>query len=135
MLEGQASLFQSDWDPLWDPFWYISEICLGVHSRILPGVCSGIRSGVQELHLAVSISLSAGAAGLLRPVTSSLSLLSLPAHLQEKLTDFLPKLLDCSAETRSFQKPPALSCSSAAELHHRFSSVMASLASVPPGAR
>uniref|UniRef100_H3CKN5 ubiquitinyl hydrolase 1 n=1 Tax=Tetraodon nigroviridis TaxID=99883 RepID=H3CKN5_TETNG len=56
-------------------------------------------------------------------------------HLQEKLTDFLPKLLDCSAETRSFQKPPALSCSSAAELHHRFSSVMASLASVPPGAR
>lgn len=63
------------------------------------------------------------------------SLFFLLAHLQEKLTDFLPKLLDCSAEMKSFQKPPALSCYSAVELYHRFSSIVANLTLVPSEAR
>uniref|UniRef100_W5LXU8 Ubiquitin carboxyl-terminal hydrolase 25 n=1 Tax=Lepisosteus oculatus TaxID=7918 RepID=W5LXU8_LEPOC len=36
--------------------------------------------------------------------------------LQEKLTDFLPKLLDCSTEIRSFREPPKLPSYSTLEL-------------------
>ncbi|XP_054612120.1 ubiquitin carboxyl-terminal hydrolase 25 isoform X3 [Dunckerocampus dactyliophorus] len=48
-------------------------------------------------------------------------------NLQEKLTDFLPKLLDCSAEMKSFHDPPKVPASSTLELCERFSRIMSSL--------
>lgn len=58
--------------------------------------------------------------------------LSLPtANLQEKLTDFLPKLLDCSTEIRSFHDPPKVPSYSTLELCERFSRIMAALGRVP----
>ncbi|XP_053501184.1 ubiquitin carboxyl-terminal hydrolase 25 isoform X2 [Ictalurus furcatus] len=48
-------------------------------------------------------------------------------NLQEKLTDFLPKLLDCSTEIRSFSEPPKLPLYSTLELCERFGRAMASL--------
>ncbi|XP_076875342.1 ubiquitin carboxyl-terminal hydrolase 25 isoform X2 [Brachyhypopomus gauderio] len=48
-------------------------------------------------------------------------------RLQEKLTDFLPKLLDCSTEIKSFAEPPKLPSYSSLELCERFSQVMASI--------
>uniref|UniRef100_A0AAY5E8F4 ubiquitinyl hydrolase 1 n=1 Tax=Electrophorus electricus TaxID=8005 RepID=A0AAY5E8F4_ELEEL len=48
-------------------------------------------------------------------------------NLQEKLTDFLPKLLDCSTEIKSFAEPPKLPSYSTLELCERFGNVMASV--------
>ncbi|XP_073730567.1 ubiquitin carboxyl-terminal hydrolase 25 isoform X6 [Misgurnus anguillicaudatus] len=45
-------------------------------------------------------------------------------NLQEKLTDFLPKLLDCSSEIKSFPDPPKLPSYSTLELCERYSRVM-----------
>lgn len=57
--------------------------------------------------------------------------LSVPAaNLQEKLTDFLPKLLDCSTEIKSFHDPPKLPGYSTLELCERFSCIMAALCRV-----
>uniref|UniRef100_A0A8C9SFT8 Ubiquitin carboxyl-terminal hydrolase 25 n=1 Tax=Scleropages formosus TaxID=113540 RepID=A0A8C9SFT8_SCLFO len=57
------------------------------------------------------------------------------SHLQEKLTDFLPKLLDCSTEVRSFHDPPKLPSYSTLELCERFGRVMASLSRTPADGR
>ncbi|KAG7483679.1 hypothetical protein MATL_G00040830 [Megalops atlanticus] len=57
------------------------------------------------------------------------------AHLQEKLTDFLPKLLDCSTEIKSFHDPPKLPSYSTLELCERFSRVMTSLSRTPADGR
>ncbi|KAI3373400.1 hypothetical protein L3Q82_022008, partial [Scortum barcoo] len=57
------------------------------------------------------------------------------SNLQEKLTDFLPKLLDCSTEIKSFHDPPKLPTYSTLELCERFSRVMASLCRVPTEGR
>lgn len=46
------------------------------------------------------------------------------SNLQEKLTDFLPKLLDCSSEIKSFPDPPKLPSYSTLELCERYSRVM-----------
>nr|XP_057942529.1 ubiquitin carboxyl-terminal hydrolase 25 isoform X1 [Doryrhamphus excisus] len=51
-------------------------------------------------------------------------------NLQEKLTDFLPKLLDCSAEMKSFHDPPKVPSSSTLELCERFSRIMSTLGKV-----
>ncbi|XP_051540745.1 ubiquitin carboxyl-terminal hydrolase 25 isoform X3 [Myxocyprinus asiaticus] len=48
-------------------------------------------------------------------------------NLQEKLTDFLPKLLDCSTEIKSFHDPPKLPSYSTLELCERYSRVMMTL--------
>ncbi|XP_010868978.2 ubiquitin carboxyl-terminal hydrolase 25 isoform X6 [Esox lucius] len=56
-------------------------------------------------------------------------------NLQEKLTDFLPKLLDCSTEIKSFHDPPKLPTYSTLELVERYSRVMASLSRVPADGR
>ncbi|XP_023817972.1 ubiquitin carboxyl-terminal hydrolase 25 isoform X3 [Oryzias latipes] len=56
-------------------------------------------------------------------------------NLQEKLTDFLPKLLDCSTEIKSFHEPPRLPSFSALELCERFRRVMAALGRVPTHGR
>ncbi|XP_026075872.1 ubiquitin carboxyl-terminal hydrolase 25-like isoform X3 [Carassius auratus] len=48
-------------------------------------------------------------------------------NLQEKLTDFLPKLLDCSTEIKSFHDPPKLPSYSTLELCERYGQVMTSL--------
>ncbi|XDV54529.1 hypothetical protein PO909_022802 [Leuciscus waleckii] len=48
-------------------------------------------------------------------------------NLQEKLTDFLPKLLDCSTEIKSFHEPPKLPAYSTLELCERYGRVMTSL--------
>ncbi|XP_075876044.1 ubiquitin carboxyl-terminal hydrolase 25 isoform X2 [Nelusetta ayraudi] len=53
------------------------------------------------------------------------------ANLQEKLTDFLPKLLDCSTEIKSFHDPPKIPGYSTLELCERFGCVMAALCRVP----
>uniref|UniRef100_A0A3P8W4C8 Ubiquitin carboxyl-terminal hydrolase 25 n=1 Tax=Cynoglossus semilaevis TaxID=244447 RepID=A0A3P8W4C8_CYNSE len=53
------------------------------------------------------------------------------SNLQEKLTDFLPKLLDCSTEIRSFHDPPKVPSYSTLELCERFSRIMAALGRVP----
>lgn len=52
---------------------------------------------------------------------------SSPANLQEKLTDFLPKLLDCSTEIKSFHDHPKLPSYSTLELCERYGRVMTSL--------
>lgn len=57
------------------------------------------------------------------------------ANLQEKLTDFLPKLLDCSTEIKSFQDPPKLPSYTTLELCERFSRIMAALGRVPTEGR
>nr|XP_029483625.1 ubiquitin carboxyl-terminal hydrolase 25-like isoform X9 [Oncorhynchus nerka] len=56
-------------------------------------------------------------------------------NLQEKLTDFLPKLLDCSTEIKSFHDPPKLPTYSTLELVERYGRVMASLSRVPADGR
>ncbi|XP_048837149.1 LOW QUALITY PROTEIN: ubiquitin carboxyl-terminal hydrolase 25-like [Brienomyrus brachyistius] len=55
--------------------------------------------------------------------------------LQETLTDFLPKLLDCSTEMKSFSEPPRLPSWSTPELCARFSHVMTSLRRTPADGR
>ncbi|XP_019110581.1 ubiquitin carboxyl-terminal hydrolase 25 isoform X4 [Larimichthys crocea] len=57
------------------------------------------------------------------------------SNLQEKLTDFLPKLLDCSTEIKSFHDPPKLPAYSTLELCERFSRIMAALCRVPTEGR
>ncbi|XP_015235205.1 PREDICTED: ubiquitin carboxyl-terminal hydrolase 25 isoform X1 [Cyprinodon variegatus] len=57
------------------------------------------------------------------------------ANLQEKLTDFLPKLLDCSTEIKSFHDPPKLPSYSTLELCERFGRIMAALGRVPSEGR
>uniref|UniRef100_A0A3Q3VWZ5 Ubiquitin carboxyl-terminal hydrolase 25 n=1 Tax=Mola mola TaxID=94237 RepID=A0A3Q3VWZ5_MOLML len=57
------------------------------------------------------------------------------SNLQEKLTDFLPKLLDCSTEIKSFHDPPKLPTYSTLELCERFSCIMAALSRVPTEGR
>ncbi|XP_034009327.1 ubiquitin carboxyl-terminal hydrolase 25 isoform X4 [Trematomus bernacchii] len=57
------------------------------------------------------------------------------SNLQERLTDFLPKLLDCSTEIKSFHDPPKLPSFSTLELSERFSRVMAAMGRVPTEGR
>lgn len=57
------------------------------------------------------------------------------ANLQEKLTDFLPKLLDCSTEIKSFHDPPKMPPYSTLELCERFSRIMAAHGRVPTEGR
>ncbi|KAG8518502.1 Ubiquitin carboxyl-terminal hydrolase 25 [Galemys pyrenaicus] len=57
------------------------------------------------------------------------------ANLQEKLTDFLPKLLDCSTEIKGFQEPPKLPSYSTHELCERFARIMLSLSRTPADGR
>uniref|UniRef100_A0A8D0H5D8 Ubiquitin carboxyl-terminal hydrolase 25 n=1 Tax=Sphenodon punctatus TaxID=8508 RepID=A0A8D0H5D8_SPHPU len=56
-------------------------------------------------------------------------------NLQEKLTDFLPKLLDCSTEIKGFNDPPKLPSYSTHELCERFSRIMLSLSRTPADGR
>uniref|UniRef100_H2ZYR3 Ubiquitin carboxyl-terminal hydrolase 25 n=1 Tax=Latimeria chalumnae TaxID=7897 RepID=H2ZYR3_LATCH len=56
-------------------------------------------------------------------------------NLQEKLTDFLPKLLDCSIEIKGFNDPPKLPSYSTHELCERFARVMLSLSRTPADGR
>ncbi|XP_059824958.1 ubiquitin carboxyl-terminal hydrolase 25 isoform X1 [Hypanus sabinus] len=56
-------------------------------------------------------------------------------NLQEKLTDFLPKLLDCSTEIKAFREPPKLPSFSTHELCERYARVMASLSRTPADGR
>ncbi|XP_061607521.1 ubiquitin carboxyl-terminal hydrolase 25 isoform X10 [Phyllopteryx taeniolatus] len=51
-------------------------------------------------------------------------------NLQEKLTDFLPKLLDCSTEIKSFHDPPKVPAYSTLELCERYSHIMTTLCKV-----
>ncbi|XP_073524354.1 ubiquitin carboxyl-terminal hydrolase 25 isoform X3 [Phyllobates terribilis] len=55
--------------------------------------------------------------------------------LQEKLTDFLPKLLDCSTEIKGFNDPPKLPTFSTHELCERFARIMLSLSRTPADGR
>lgn len=57
------------------------------------------------------------------------------ANLQEKLTDFLPKLLDCSMEIKDFHEPPKLPSYSTHELCERFARIMLSLSRTPADGR
>ncbi|XP_067084770.1 ubiquitin carboxyl-terminal hydrolase 25 isoform X3 [Osmerus mordax] len=57
------------------------------------------------------------------------------SNLQEKLTDFLPKLLDCSTEIKSFHDPPKLPTYSTLELCERYGRVIASLGRGPADGR
>ncbi|XP_059133820.1 ubiquitin carboxyl-terminal hydrolase 25 isoform X3 [Peromyscus eremicus] len=57
------------------------------------------------------------------------------SNLQEKLTDFLPKLLDCSTEIKGFHEPPKLPPYSAHELCERFARIMLSLSRTPADGR
>ncbi|XP_062982823.1 ubiquitin carboxyl-terminal hydrolase 25 isoform X3 [Elgaria multicarinata webbii] len=56
-------------------------------------------------------------------------------NLQEKLTDFLPKLLDCSTEIKGFNDPPKLPSYSTHELCERFVRIMSSLSRTPADGR
>ncbi|XP_053163115.1 ubiquitin carboxyl-terminal hydrolase 25 isoform X2 [Hemicordylus capensis] len=56
-------------------------------------------------------------------------------NLQEKLTDFLPKLLDCSTEIKGFNEPPKLPSYSTHELCERFARIMLSLSRTPADGR
>ncbi|XP_069492513.1 ubiquitin carboxyl-terminal hydrolase 25 isoform X1 [Ambystoma mexicanum] len=55
--------------------------------------------------------------------------------LQEKLTDFLPKLLDCSTEIKGFNDPPKLPSCSTHDLCERFSRIMLALIRTPADGR
>lgn len=57
------------------------------------------------------------------------------SNLQEKLTDFLPKLLDCSTELKGFHEPPKLPSYSTHELCERFARIMLSLSRTPADGR
>nr|XP_045005528.1 ubiquitin carboxyl-terminal hydrolase 25 isoform X1 [Jaculus jaculus] len=57
------------------------------------------------------------------------------ANLQEKLTDFLPKLLDCSTEMKGFHEPRKLPAYSTHELCERFARIMLSLSRTPADGR
>uniref|UniRef100_A0A8C8RNC3 Ubiquitin carboxyl-terminal hydrolase 25 n=1 Tax=Pelusios castaneus TaxID=367368 RepID=A0A8C8RNC3_9SAUR len=57
------------------------------------------------------------------------------SNLQEKLTDFLPKLLDCSTEIKGFNDPPKLPSYSTHELCERFARIMLSLSRTPADGR
>ncbi|NXN82915.1 UBP25 hydrolase, partial [Bombycilla garrulus] len=57
------------------------------------------------------------------------------SNLQEKLTDFLPKLLDCSTEIKGFNDPPKLPSYSTHELCERYSRIMSSLSRTPADGR
>lgn len=61
--------------------------------------------------------------------------LSFAANLQEKLTDFLPKLLDCSTEIKGFNDPPKLPSYSTHELCERYARIMLSLSRTPADGR
>ncbi|XP_061659477.1 ubiquitin carboxyl-terminal hydrolase 25 isoform X2 [Syngnathoides biaculeatus] len=52
------------------------------------------------------------------------------SNLQEKLTDFLPKLLDCSTEIKSFHDPPKVPAYSTLELCERYRHIMTTLCKV-----
>ncbi|OCT91176.1 hypothetical protein XELAEV_18014232mg [Xenopus laevis] len=56
-------------------------------------------------------------------------------NLQEKLTDFLPKLLDCSTEIKGLSDPPKLPNFSTHELCERFARIMLSLSRMPADGR
>ncbi|KAM8821786.1 ubiquitin carboxyl-terminal hydrolase 25 isoform 2-T2 [Eudromia elegans] len=56
-------------------------------------------------------------------------------NLQEKLTDFLPKLLDCSTEIKGFNDPPKLPSFSTHELCERYARIMLSLSRTPADGR
>uniref|UniRef100_A0A6I8RUS0 Ubiquitin carboxyl-terminal hydrolase 25 n=1 Tax=Xenopus tropicalis TaxID=8364 RepID=A0A6I8RUS0_XENTR len=56
-------------------------------------------------------------------------------NLQEKLTDFLPKLLDCSTEIKGLNDPPKLPNFSTHELCERFARIMLSLSRMPADGR
>ncbi|KAM6319755.1 ubiquitin carboxyl-terminal hydrolase 25 isoform 3-T3 [Podargus strigoides] len=56
-------------------------------------------------------------------------------NLQEKLTDFLPKLLDCSTEIKGFTDPPKLPSYSTHELCERYARIMLSLSRTPADGR
>ncbi|XP_074069927.1 ubiquitin carboxyl-terminal hydrolase 25 isoform X2 [Macrotis lagotis] len=56
-------------------------------------------------------------------------------NLQEKLTDFLPKLLDCSTEIKGFNELPKLPSYSTHELCERFARIMLSLSRTPADGR
>ncbi|XP_070606372.1 ubiquitin carboxyl-terminal hydrolase 25 isoform X2 [Erythrolamprus reginae] len=56
-------------------------------------------------------------------------------NLQEKLTDFLPKLLDCSTEIKGFSDSPKLPSYSTNELCERFARIMLSLSRTPADGR
>uniref|UniRef100_A0A8B9QG33 ubiquitinyl hydrolase 1 n=1 Tax=Apteryx owenii TaxID=8824 RepID=A0A8B9QG33_APTOW len=56
-------------------------------------------------------------------------------NLQEKLTDFLPKLLDCSTEIKGFSDPPKLPSYSTHELCERYARIMLSLSRTPADGR
>uniref|UniRef100_A0A663NAU0 Ubiquitin carboxyl-terminal hydrolase 25 n=1 Tax=Athene cunicularia TaxID=194338 RepID=A0A663NAU0_ATHCN len=56
-------------------------------------------------------------------------------NLQEKLTDFLPKLLDCSTEIKGFNDPPKLPSYSTHELCERYARIMLSLSRTPADGR
>ncbi|XP_055473795.1 ubiquitin carboxyl-terminal hydrolase 25 [Psammomys obesus] len=57
------------------------------------------------------------------------------SNLQEKLTDFLPKLLDCSTELKGLHQPPKLPPYSAHELCERFARIMLTLSRTPADGR
>ncbi|NXB70365.1 UBP25 hydrolase, partial [Donacobius atricapilla] len=59
----------------------------------------------------------------------------LVTNLQEKLTDFLPKLLDCSTEIKGFNDPPKLPSYSTHELCERYARIMLSLSRTPADGR
>ncbi|GCB70246.1 hypothetical protein scyTo_0001231 [Scyliorhinus torazame] len=54
------------------------------------------------------------------------------SRLQEKLTEFLPRLLDCSAEVRILREPPKIRPNSPHDLCNRFAAVMESIHSTSP---
>ncbi|XP_025059118.1 ubiquitin carboxyl-terminal hydrolase 25 isoform X3 [Alligator sinensis] len=56
-------------------------------------------------------------------------------NLQEKLTDFLPKLLDCSTEIKGFNDPPKLPSYSTHELCERYARIMLSRSRTPADGR
>ncbi|XP_077360343.1 ubiquitin carboxyl-terminal hydrolase 25 isoform X4 [Festucalex cinctus] len=56
-------------------------------------------------------------------------------NLQEKLTDFLPKLLDCSTEIKTFHDPPKVVAYSTLELCERFGRIMTALCKVAKNGR
>ncbi|XP_032905786.1 ubiquitin carboxyl-terminal hydrolase 28 isoform X7 [Amblyraja radiata] len=87
------------------------------------------------MHLIVNHELSEedlGAVEMMRNHWCSFLGEDMDSHLQEKLTEFLPRLLDCSAEVRILREPPKIRPNSPHDLCNRFAAVMESIHSTSP---
>ncbi|XP_078283102.1 ubiquitin carboxyl-terminal hydrolase 28 isoform X2 [Rhinoraja longicauda] len=107
----------------------------GNESDVAEGLSIMNEQVIPCMHLIVNHELSEedlGAVEMMRNHWCSFLGEDMDSHLQEKLTEFLPRLLDCSAEVRILREPPKIRPNSPHDLCNRFAAVMESIHSTSP---